>query len=289
MSVGADVAPASLAVRLGGRARRLTGDASLALGVGIVGTLIVLVSLAPVIAPADPNKQDILNTLAPPGTAGHLLGTDALGRDVLSRLLYGGRIDLFVALGALVLPFTIGVLVGTVAGYRAGLLDGVLVGVIDVVFAFPILILLVALVFVLGPGITTIVVAITVVDWVAYARLARTLARRERTMEYVLAAQVGGVPHWRIVARHLLPNVIAQPVVYAMSDAVGIILFITTLGFLGLGVQPPGTDWGTMIADAQDYFDTKWWLALLPGIAICIAGLGLSMIADGLAQRLDAR
>jgi peptide/nickel transport system permease protein len=169
------------------------------------------------------------------------------------------------------------------------LLDGVLVGVIDVVFAFPILILLVALVFVLGPGITTIVVAITVVDWVAYARLARTLARRERTMEYVLAAQVGGVPHWRIVARHLLPNVIAQPVVYAMSDAVGIILFITTLGFLGLGVQPPGTDWGTMIADAQDYFDTNWWLALLPGIAICIAGLGLSMIADGLAQRLDAR
>ena len=289
MSIGADVAPASLAVRLGGRARRLTGDASLALGTAIVGTLIVLVSLAPVIAPADPNKQDILNTLAPPGTAGHLLGTDALGRDVLSRLLYGGRIDLFVALGALVLPFTIGVLVGTVAGYRGGMLDGVLVGVIDVVFAFPILILLVALVFVLGPGITTIVVAITVVDWVAYARLARTLARRERTMEYVLAAQVGGVPHWRIVARHLLPNVIAQPVVYAMSDAVGIILFITTLGFLGLGVQPPGTDWGTMIADAQDYFDTNWWLAVLPGIAICIAGLGLSMIADGLAQRLDAR
>jgi len=289
VSIGADVAPASLAVRLGGRARRLTGDASLALGTAIVGTLIVLVSLAPVIAPADPNKQDILNTLAPPGTAGHLLGTDALGRDVLSRLLYGGRIDLFVALGALVLPFTIGVLVGTVAGYRGGMLDGVLVGVIDVVFAFPILILLVALVFVLGPGITTIVVAITVVDWVAYARLARTLARRERTMEYVLAAQVGGVPHWRIVARHLLPNVIAQPVVYAMSDAVGIILFITTLGFLGLGVQPPGTDWGTMIADAQDYFDTNWWLAVLPGIAICIAGLGLSMIADGLAQRLDAR
>jgi len=274
---------------VGRRARRLGGDASLVIGVAIVGALILLVSLAPVLAPANPNTQDIAQILAPPGTPGHLLGTDALGRDVLSRVLYGGRIDLFVALGALILPFAIGVLVGTVAGYRGGALDGVLVGVVDVVFAFPILVLLIALVFVLGPGITTIVVAVTAVDWVAYARLTRTLARRERAMEYVLAARVGGVPHWRIVARHVLPNIISQPVVYAMSDAVGIILFITTLGFLGLGVQPPATDWGTMIADAQNYLDSNWWLAVIPGVAICLAGLGLSLIADGLAQRLDAR
>jgi peptide/nickel transport system permease protein len=295
MSIGAGVPPPIMTGRLGaiqtvGRgARRLGGDASLALGCGIVGSLILLVSLAPALAPSNPNKQDIGQILAPPGTPGHLLGTDALGRDVLSRLLYGGRIDLFVALGALILPFAIGVLVGTVAGYRGGALDGVLVGVVDVVFAFPILVLLIALVFVLGPGITTIVVAVTAVDWVAYARLTRTLARRERVMEYVLAARVGGVPQWRIVARHVLPNIIAQPVVYAMSDAVGIILFITTLGFLGLGVQPPSTDWGTMIADAQNYLDSNWWLAVIPGVAICLAGLGLSLIADGLAQRLDAR
>jgi peptide/nickel transport system permease protein len=295
MSIGAQIPPSGMAgpvtsiQTIGRRARRLRRESSLVLGIGIVGVLILLVSLAPVLAPADPNKQDISQILAAPGTPGHPLGTDALGRDVLSRLLYGGRIDLYVALGALILPFTIGVLVGTVAGYRGGALDSVVVGVIDVVFAFPILVLLIALVFVLGPGITTIVVAIMVVDWVAYARLTRTLARRERTMEYVLAARVGGVPHRRIVGRHVLPNIIAQPVVYAMSDAVGIILFITTLGFLGLGVQPPATDWGTMIADAQNYFDSDWWLAVIPGVAICIAGLGLSLIADGLAQKLDAR
>lgn len=292
MSSGASALPGRAATLQGvGRMvrRRLGADASLALGAGLVGLLVLAVSLAPVLAPANPDTQDFSQILSPPGTAGHLLGTDALGRDVLSRLLYGGRIDLFVALGTVILPFAIGVLLGALAGYLGGAIDAVLVGVIDVVFAFPILVLLIALVFVLGPGIFTIVVAVTAVDWVAYARLSRSLARRERGLEYVLAARVGGVPQWRILLRHVLPNIVAQPVVYAMSDAVGIILFITTLGFLGLGVQPPATDWGTMIADAQNYFDTDWWLAVIPGVAICLAGLGLSLIADGLAHRLDAR
>jgi peptide/nickel transport system permease protein len=268
---------------------RIGANASLVSGLLIVGVLILLAILAGVISPYDPIKQDIDNTLAPPGSPGHLLGTDQLGRDVLSRLLYGARTDIFVALGALVCPLVIGTFLGIWAGYRGGWFDSVVVGVIDVIIAFPILVLLIALVFVLGPGISTIVISVTVVDWVVYARLARTSARRERAMEYVLAAEVGGIPTWRILSRHVLPNIIAQSVVYAMADAVMIILFITTLGFLGLGVPPPSPDWGTMISEAQPYLNTDWWLPVVPGVAIIIAGLGLSLIADGLAQKLDAR
>lgn len=267
----------------------VSANASLAIGLGIVGGLIAIGLLAGLIAPHDPVHQEIDRTLAPPGAAGHLLGTDALGRDTLSRLIYGARNDILIALGALLFPFLVGTAVGVLAGYRGGWLDSVVVGVIDVIIAFPVLVLLIALVFVLGPGVTTIIVAVTVVDWVVYARLARTSARREAAMEYVMAAQVGGLPAWRVLGRHVLPNLISQSVVYAMSDAVLIILFITTLGYLGLGVPPPAPDWGTMISEAQPYLNSQWWLAVIPGLAIVVTGLGLSLIADGLAQKLDAR
>jgi peptide/nickel transport system permease protein len=274
-----------------GRAVRgkIGSNASLISGLVIVGLLMLIAILAGVIAPHDPVKQEIDNTLAPPFSSGHLFGTDQLGRDTFSRLLYGARTDIFVALGALVGPFVIGSMIGILAGYRSGWFDSVVVGVIDVIIAFPILVLLIALVFVLGPGVSTIIISVGVIDWVVYARLARTSSRRERTMEYVLAAKVGGIPTWRILLRHILPNIISQSVVYAMSDAVLIILFVTTLGFLGLGVPPPAADWGTMISEAQPYFNTQWWLAVIPGVAIIITGLGLSLIADGLAQKLDAR
>lgn len=268
---------------------KVSANASLVSGLSIVAALMLVAILAGVISPHDPMKQEIDNTLAAPGSAGHPLGTDQLGRDVLSRLLHGARTDIFVAFGALVCPFLIGTVIGIWAGYRGGWFDSVVVGIIDVIIAFPILVLLIALVFVLGPGIATIVIAVTVIDWVVYARLARTSARRERAMEYVMAAKIGGIPTWRILARHVLPNIIAQSVVYAMSDAVLIILFITTLGFLGLGVPPPAPDWGTMISEAQPYFSSQWWLAVIPGLAIIVTGLGLSLIADGLAQKLDAR
>ncbi|MBS1861653.1 MAG: ABC transporter permease [Actinobacteria bacterium] len=269
--------------------RRVGANASLVIGLAIIGALLLIGALAGVISPHDPVKQEIGNTLAPPGTAGHILGTDQLGRDTLSRLIYGARNDVFVALGALVLPFVFGTLVGIVAGYRGGWFDSVMVGVIDVIIAFPILVLLIALVFVLGPGVKTIIISVALIDWVVYARLARTAARREAVMEYVLAAQVGGIPTWRILGRHVVPNIISQSIIYAMSDAVLIILFITTLGFLGLGIPPPASDWGTMIAEAQPYINNQWWLAVIPGIAIIVAAFGLSLIADGLAQRLDAR
>lgn len=267
----------------------LGANTSLVAGLIIIGTLIAIGLLAPVIAPHDPIKQDVNNILVAPGNASHLLGSDQLGRDTLSRLLFAIRNDILIALGAIILPFLIGTLVGVLAGYRGGWVDSVLVGIVDVIIAFPILVLLIALVFALGPGVRTIIIAVAAIDWVVYARLSRTSARREAAMEYVMAAQVGGISTWRILIRHMVPNLISQSVVYAMSDAVLVILFITTLGFLGLGIPPPAPDLGTMISEGQPYISSQWWLAVIPGAAIIVIALGLSLIADGLAQKLDAR
>lgn len=275
---------------LGRAARGAVGaNAALTAGVCIIGALVVVGLLAGILAPHDPVKQELNSALAAPGTAGHLLGTDALGRDTLSRLIYGARNDIFIAFGALLGPLVVGTAIGLISGYRGGGLDHLVVSVIDMMLAFPVLVLLIALVFVLGPGVVTIIVAVALVDWVVYARLARTSVRREKAMEYVMAARIGGIAHWRIICRHILPNMITQSIVYAMSDLVLIILFITTLGYLGLGVPPPAPDWGTMIAEAQPYFNSQWWLAVIPGMAIVITAFGLSLIADGLAQKLDAR
>jgi peptide/nickel transport system permease protein len=299
MSSGATLPPPAssldqgrdIAVRRVGRAvhRRLGVDAGLVIGVAIILTLMVAAALASVIAPFDPLEQDLEHVLVSPGTAGHLLGTDQLGRDVLSRLLYGARIDIFVALAAVISPFLIGTFLGILAGYRGGWLDTLEMRIVDVFFAFPPLVLLIALVFVLSPGVVTIIVSVTLVNWVVYARLARGAAQREATMEYVLAAQVGGIPQRRILVRHILPNIISQSIVYAMSDAVLIITFITALGFLGLGVPPPAADWGSMISEARPYFSSHPLLSLIPGLVILVTGLGLSMIADSLAQRIDKR
>jgi peptide/nickel transport system permease protein len=264
-------------------------NATLTIGLGLFIALALIGAFAGFFAPHDPIKQNVEEALLPPGSPGHLLGTDQLGRDTLSRLIYGARSDIYTALASLIGPLLIGTAIGIFAGYRGGWLDTVVVGVIDVIIAFPILVLLIALVFVLGAGITTIIIAVTVIDWVVYARLARTSARREAAIEYVMAARVGGIPTWRIIIRHILPNIITQSIVYAMSDMVLIIIFITTLGYLGLGVPPPSADWGTMISEAQSYFNNQWWLAVFPGAAIVITGFSLSLIADGLAQKLDVR
>ena len=247
--------------------------------------IVLLAVLAPVASWHDPVQQDLLRILQGPSWT-HPLGTDELGRDEWARLLYGARTDLRVAFLAVLFPFVIGTIVGLVAGYFGGWVDTVSNWFVNVVVAFPFYVLIIALVFALGSGTRNIYIAITIVGWVSYTRIVRGEVLVAKRREYVLAARAGGLSNARIIARHLLPNVITQAIVFAMSDIVLDILAIVTLGYLGLGVQPPTADWGKMIADGQTYLTTHWELSTIPGIAVVITALGLSLLADGLADLL---
>jgi peptide/nickel transport system permease protein len=233
----------------------------------------------------DPLKQDLVNTLASP-SAEHWLGTDQLGRDVWSRLVYGARIDLKVGFLAVLFPFILGTTLGSISGYYGRWMDTGVMRLVDVVVAFPFYVLIIALVFALGPGVRSIVIAITIVGWVSYARIIRGEVLIAKRQEYVMAAQSAGFSTPRIIGRHILPNVIGQAIVFAMSDIVLSILAIVTLGYLGLGVPPPTPDWGSMIFEGQTFLTTHWMLSTIPGIAVIITGLGLSLVGDGLNDLL---
>jgi peptide/nickel transport system permease protein len=254
-------------------------------GLVIIGTMLTLAVLAPVIAPYDPNHQDLTQLLQGPSSQ-HWLGTDNLGRDVWSRMLYAARVDLQVAFLAVCFPFIIGTVLGCLSGFYGGWADTGVMRFVDVVVAFPFYVLIIALVFVLGPGTRNIYIAITLVGWVSYARILRGEILVAKRQEYVLAARGAGFGDARIVMRHLLPNVITQAIVFAMSDIVLDLLAIVTLGYLGLGIQPPTADWGTMIADGEQFLTTHWQLSTFPGVAVVIVGLGLSLLGDGLADLL---
>ena len=201
-------------------------------------------------------------------------------------MLYGGRTDLQVGFLAVLFPFCIGTVLGCIAGYYGRWSDTLISRLVEVVVAFPFYVLIIAMVFVLGPGARNIYIAITFVGWVSYTRIIRGEILVAKRQEYVLAAQAAGFRDFRIVGRHVLPNVITQAIVFAMSDIVLDILAIVTLGYLGLGIQPPTADWGAMIADGQQFLTTHPWLSTFPGIAVVITGLGLSLIGDGLADLL---
>jgi peptide/nickel transport system permease protein len=265
--------------------RRWYRTPSFVAGASILGVIVLLAALAPVASWHDPIQQNLLQILQGPSWS-HPLGTDELGRDVWARLLYGARTDLRVAFLAVLFPFAIGTVVGLLAGYFGGWVDTVSNWFVNVVVAFPFYVLIIALVFALGSGTRNIYIAITIVGWVSYTRIVRGEVLVAKRREYVLAARAGGLSNTRIIARHLLPNVITQAIVFAMSDIVLDILAIVTLGYLGLGVQPPTADWGKMIADGQTYLTTHWELSTIPGIAVVITALGLSLLADGLADLL---
>jgi peptide/nickel transport system permease protein len=254
-------------------------------GAAIVLLLVAASAAAPWITPYDPNAQDLLHTYSHSSSA-HWLGTDELGRDVLTRIVYAGRIDLVTAFLAVLFPFCLGTLIGCVSGYYGRFADTALMRLVDVVVAFPFLVLVLALVFVLGPGQRSIIIAVTVVGWVSYARIVRAEILVHKRQEYVLAARAAGLSDVRIMARHLLPNVITQAIVFSMSDIVLTVLAIVTLSYLGAGIPPPAADWGSMIADGESLITTQWQLSTFPGIAILITGLGLSLLGDGLADLL---
>jgi len=279
-------APGARAER--GEARRVRHwytQPALMSGIVIMTIVLALALAAPLITPYNPNTQNLNATLLGP-SAHHLLGTDQLGRDTWTRLLYGLRLDLRIAFLAVLFPFTLGTILGSVAGYFGGWADTVIMRVVDVVVAFPFYVLVIALVFVLGPGERSIYIAITLVGWVSYARIVRGEILVAKRQDYILAAQSGGLGSVRIMRRHLLPNVITQAIIYSMSDIVQDIVAIVTLGYFGLGVPPPTADLGSMINDGQNFLSTHWQLTTFPGLAVVIVGLGLSLIGDGLADLL---
>jgi peptide/nickel transport system permease protein len=286
MAVAAEVfTEAQLVEHRRGFRRRWYRTPSFVAGVTILGLIVLAALLAPFITQHNPTDQDLLHTLAGPSNS-HWLGTDELGRDVWSRLVYGARTTLRVAFLAVIFPFTIGTVLGLAAGYYGGWIDTVTNWLVNVVVAFPFFVLIIALVFVLGPGTRSIYIAITIVGWVSYTRIIRGEVLVAKRRDYVLAARAAGLTDRRILFRHLLPNVVTQAIVFACSDIVLDILAIVTLGYLGLGIQPPTPDWGRMIADGQSFLTTQWQLSTIPGIAIIITALGLSLLADGLADLL---
>jgi len=273
------------------RPRRQRKHRNLALVSGL--TIFALIVLAAVFAPwltsADPLKQDLLSARLPPGSPGHLLGTDELGRDVLSRLLYGARVDLRIGVLAVVIPFIAGSLLGLLTGWFGGRLDTGVMRLVDIVVAFPFYILVIALVFALGQGATSIYIAISLVGWVAYCRIVRGQVLVAKEQEYALAARASGLPTRRILIRHLMPNVLLQAVVYSMSDIVLSILAIVTLSYLGLGISPPTPEWGAMIAEGQDSLLDQWYLSTIPGLCVVLVGLALALVGDGLVTRFNRR
>nr|PZN72837.1 MAG: glutathione ABC transporter permease GsiD [Bacillota bacterium] len=255
----------------------------------VVFLLLVLTALlAPYVAPYDPNLQDWRIRLQPPSAA-HPFGTDEFGRDLLSRTLHGGRVSLVAGVVPVLIGASAGTLVGLVAGYLGGWWDQVLMRLLDVLLAFPMIFLALAIVGTLGPGMLNAMLAVAVVSLPGYARLVRgqVLALRER--DFVVAAQAAGATHGRILLRHLLPNILSPLLVQATLSVGSAILTTASLSFLGLGTQPPRSDWGEMLASGRQYLPEAWWLAVFPGLFVMLAVLSVNLIGDGLRDYFDPK
>jgi peptide/nickel transport system permease protein len=274
--------------------RHAPRDGVVLLGLAVIGLSAVLAVLAPALAPADPARNDLLARLTPPawmdgGRWDHPLGTDTLGRDVVSRLLYGARVSLVVGFSAVILAGALGVALGLVSGYYGGRLDDVLMRLGDVQLAFPALVLAIAVLAVVGSGLGNVVLVLGVTGWVTYARIARgeTLSLRHR--EFVEGARALGARDTAILWRHVLPNVLPSITVVATFSVARTIIAEASLSFLGLGIPPPGPSWGAMLDEGRNYLTTGWWLALFPGLAILAVVLGINIVGDWLRDTLDPR
>lgn len=257
------------------------------LGLAIMLAWILLAIAAPLIAPFDPLAQEITERLAPP-SAKHPFGTDELGRDVLSRVLYGARISIPAGLIVILVELVIGSALGALAGYLGRGFDMLVMRFADVTLSFPAIVLALAIAAVLGPSLRNAMIAITLVWWPEYARLMRSEVLRLKNEDYVLAAECLGVPHLRILFRHILPNAIVSSIVKASLDAGLVIIFIAALSFIGLGVVPPTPEWGAMISSGRYKF-YNWWLTTFPGLAMLSVVLALNLIGDGARDAFDPR
>jgi peptide/nickel transport system permease protein len=254
-------------------------------GVAVVVTLIILTIVAPWTGLPAPDQQDLLAALQPPSLA-HPFGTDQLGRDILSRVIYGTRIDFAFGFTTTYATLAVGMLLGALAGYLGGWVDTVIMRAVDVVIAFPFIVLILAIAAVFGAGLVGAYAGVLLVGWALYARLTRGEMLVLREKQFVLAAQTMGYSTPRVVFRHAIPNLLRPNLVFSMADMVLNILTLAALSSLGLGVQPPTPEWGAMIADGQGYLLTAWWVSTFPGLTVVAAGVAFSLIGDGLADRL---
>lgn len=257
-------------------------------GLAILLLMSLLAVLAPAIAPYDPNAVDILHQLEAPSKA-HILGTDLYGRDIFSRIVYGGRITLVVGLISVGIAASAGIVLGLIAGFYGGAVDSIIMRLVDVLLAFPRILLALSIVGMLGPGLLNVMVAVGIAGITGYARLVRGSVLSAKENVYVEAARVVGCPDRIILRRHLLPNIIGPVIVLATLDVAAAILSASSLSFLGLGVQPPTAEWGAMLNEGRQYLRTAPWITLFPGLAIMISVLSINMLGDGLRDALDPR
>ena len=271
------------------RARRFARNPLSMAGLLVLLVLILAAIFAPWIAPHDPLQQVLSDRLQPIGSAGHWLGTDQLGRDIFSRVVYGSRLTLVIAMLVLVIVVPIGLLIGVVAGYFGGWVDAVLMRVTDVALAFPKIVLALAFAAALGPGVVNAVIAIAITAWPAYARLARAETLKVAESDFIHVARLQGASQARILWRYITPLCMSSVIVRATLDMAGVILTVAGLGFLGLGAQPPSPEWGYMVASGRNVLVDAWWVATVPGIAILLVSLAFNLLGDGLRDVFDPR
>lgn len=258
------------------------------LGLILIVAILTVAILAPWLAPHDPLQVNAEHRLESP-SSNYLLGTDHLGRCILSRIMYGSRISLSISFLVLVMIMSVGTLVGTLAGYVGGKLDDIIVSIIDVLLAFPGLILALVIAGMLGSSVTNVMIAMASVKWVGYARIIRGMVASIKEKEYVQAARSGGSKHFFLVIRHILPNVLSPVIVLATLDMGSTILAISGMSFLGLGAQPPNPEWGAMLNDGRPYMYMAPWIMIFPGMAILIAVLAFNLLGDGMRDFFDPR
>jgi peptide/nickel transport system permease protein len=261
-------------------------------GVGVLVLLVLTALLAPLLAPHDPAAQSLQNRLRPPfwsaeGSWDYPLGADGLGRDVLSRMIYGSRVSLIVGASVVLIAGTFGTLMGLVAGYRGGRTDSIIMRVVDTQVAFPGLLLVLIILAAIGPSMTTIIVVLAINGWMVYARITRGVVLSVKEMPYVEAAEIVGCPSKRVVLRHILPNLTSPLLTLGVLEFARIILAEAALSFLGVGIQPPQVSWGLMVAQGRDYLFNGWWIITWPGLAIAFTVLGINLFASWLRVAAD--
>jgi peptide/nickel transport system permease protein len=262
-------------------AARFRRNRNLHVGLVMLALIAILSFAGPSLVPYDPLELDFSSTLQPPSLQ-HPFGTDDLGRDVLARVVASGRVDMQVVSVCVLLPFLIGSTIGLVSGYFGGWIDLLTMRFVDILWAFPFYVLVISIVGALGPSTTNIYIAFSLVVWISFARIVRGEVLLARRLEYTQAVSVLGYNPARIMLRHILPNVITPAIVFMMADVVLTILGVTSLGFLGLGIQPPTPEWGVMIAEGRNFIQDGWWISLFPGLAIVFVGITFTLIGEGL-------